>query len=119
MKTYTVELNELEIAALVVFAGYVSGKDDRGTFRETLSNARDMMRRVSGIDWDNSCWYENFKKANPDFSLSGGFGASPLVEKVRLNGAHTATVTKDGIKVGCHTFPLSVIEDLVKARDSL
>lgn len=37
-------------------------------------------------------------------------------ESVKLNDKHTAIVTKDGVKVGCQDFPLSVIDDLVEAK---
>ena len=39
-------------------------------------------------------------------------GTSP---QVVLNNEHTAEVTPDGIKVGCQTFPLSIVDDLVRA----
>lgn len=39
----------------------------------------------------------------------------PLIIKVKLNDGHTALVSKDGIKVGCQTFPLSIATELVAA----
>lgn len=38
---------------------------------------------------------------------------------VELNSSHVAIVTKDKIKVGCQTFPLSIVDDLAKAIASL
>lgn len=35
---------------------------------------------------------------------------------VKLNSEYSAIVTKDGIEVGCQKFPLTVIDDLVKAK---
>ena len=43
----------------------------------------------------------------------------PQEIKVVLNIQYTATVTKDGVKVGCQEFPLEIIEDLKKAKDEL
>lgn len=37
-------------------------------------------------------------------------------ESVKLNDKHTAIVAKDGVKVGCQSFPLSVIDDLAEAK---
>lgn len=34
---------------------------------------------------------------------------------IKLNNEYDATVSKDGIKVGCQTFPLSIVEDLATA----
>lgn len=45
--------------------------------------------------------------------------AKPNLVSVVLNSSHTAKVTKDNIEVGCQTFPISVLDELVKARDSL
>lgn len=39
--------------------------------------------------------------------------------KVNLNSEYTAYVSKDGIKVGCQIFPLSILDELVKARDKI
>ena len=38
---------------------------------------------------------------------------------VKLNNKYTAVVEKDKIKVDCQYFPISVIDELVNARDSL
>ncbi len=38
---------------------------------------------------------------------------------VKLNDDYTAILSHDGIKVGCQTFPLSVIDELVKAKKLL
>lgn len=39
----------------------------------------------------------------------------PKSAKVKLNENHAAIVTKDSIKVGCQTFPVSIIQDLADA----
>ncbi len=39
--------------------------------------------------------------------------------EVVLNKNHKAVVSEDGIVVGCQTFPLSIVDDLQKAIDSL
>ena len=36
-------------------------------------------------------------------------------EHIKINGDYTAIVSTEGIKVGCQTFPLSVIDELAKA----
>lgn len=47
----------------------------------------------------------------------------PLVKpqsvQVKLNDGHTAEVTKEGIKVGCTTFPLSVVAELAAAVEKI
>lgn len=40
----------------------------------------------------------------------------PKSVTIALNSEYKATVEPDGITVGCQTFPLSVIDELVKAR---
>jgi hypothetical protein len=40
---------------------------------------------------------------------------STLVIKVKLNDSYTADVSKEGIQVGCQTFPLSIIQELSAA----
>jgi hypothetical protein len=37
-------------------------------------------------------------------------------KQVKLNNEYTAIVTKNGIDVGCINLPLSIIDDLIKAR---
>lgn len=37
------------------------------------------------------------------------------VVEVKLNASYTASVSRDGIKVGCQTFPLSILDALNKA----
>jgi hypothetical protein len=39
--------------------------------------------------------------------------------EVKLNDNYTAIVTKDGIKVGCQTFPLSIAHDLINKVNEL
>jgi len=39
-----------------------------------------------------------------------------VIEKVKLNDDYTAEVSKDGVKVGCQKFPLSIIDDLSAAK---
>lgn len=46
------------------------------------------------------------------------FDSRPIVE-VRLNADYLATVSCDGIKVGCQTFPLSVAQELLNAVESI
>lgn len=38
---------------------------------------------------------------------------------VTLNASYTEEVTEDGVKVGCQTFPLDIIDKLVDARKQL
>lgn len=41
---------------------------------------------------------------------------NPPIE-VKLNASYTAKVTETDITVGCQTFPIAIIDALVKARD--
>lgn len=43
----------------------------------------------------------------------------PKNQSVKLNSEHTAVITSKEITVGCQTFPLSIIDDLVRARDKV
>lgn len=43
----------------------------------------------------------------------------PASVSVQLNNSHTATVSKDTIKVGCQEFPIDVIEKLIDAKNQL
>jgi len=45
----------------------------------------------------------------------------PPVESVtvKLNDVYTVEVTKNSITVGCQTFPVSILEDLIKAHKQL
>jgi hypothetical protein len=47
------------------------------------------------------------------------FVAQPKSIKVQLNSEYVATVTKTEIKVGCQTFPVSIIKDLSRAYNDL
>lgn len=38
---------------------------------------------------------------------------------VELNSTHTAVVSKDTIVVGCQTFPISILDKLIEARDAI
>lgn len=41
------------------------------------------------------------------------------VIKIKLNDTHEAEISNNGIKVGCQTFPLDIIDELVEARKQL
>jgi hypothetical protein len=43
----------------------------------------------------------------------------PVQAKVKLNGEYEAIVTATEVKVGCQTFPASIIQELVEAHKSL
>jgi len=43
------------------------------------------------------------------------FASDSDVVKIQLNSDYTAEVSKDGIKVGCQTFPLEVVKQLAAA----
>jgi hypothetical protein len=47
------------------------------------------------------------------------FVAQPKSINVQLNSEYVATVTKTEIKVGCQTFPVSIIKDLSRAYNDL
>jgi hypothetical protein len=53
-------------------------------------------------------WPENAKEITEE-----ALRAAPV--SVILNTSHTAIVSKDGITVGCQTFPLSIVEALAQA----
>jgi hypothetical protein len=58
----------------------------------------------------------------PDIELHDIFSGwldRPTSVEVPLNTEHKAVVSADGIKVGCQTFKLDVIDALVKARDEI
>lgn len=38
---------------------------------------------------------------------------------VKLNGSYTATVSKGSVKVGCQTFPIEKIQDIIDAHNKL
>ena len=44
---------------------------------------------------------------------------TPEEIKVELNSEYTAIVTKEGVKVGCQSFPTSKIRELAKALDEV
>lgn len=43
----------------------------------------------------------------------------PEVETVVLSPQYTAEISLDGIKVGCQTFPLSIIDLLMEAKNKI
>ena len=45
--------------------------------------------------------------------------SKPESIKVKLNSEYEAVVSKNEVKVGCQTFPISIIQDLVNAKDEL
>jgi hypothetical protein len=54
-----------------------------------------------------------------EFALKMMGLGKPTSYKVKLNDNHEAVVTKDSIKVGCQTFPHSVVEELKAAIEKL
>jgi 5'(3')-deoxyribonucleotidase len=54
-----------------------------------------------------------------EFALKMMGLGKPISYKVKLNDNHEAVVTKDSIKVGCQTFPHSVVEELKAAIEKL
>jgi hypothetical protein len=59
--------------------------------------------------------------------ISGGNFANPVMSvkikpdsvKIKLNDTYDADVTKDTIVVGCQTYPISILDELIAARKSL
>lgn len=43
----------------------------------------------------------------------------PPFKMVELNSTYTAKVTKDTIEVGCQTFPISILDELIAAHESI
>ena len=54
-----------------------------------------------------------------EFALKMMGLGKPTSYKVKLNDNHEAVVTKDSIKVGCQTFPHSIVEELKAAIEKL
>jgi len=65
----------------------------------------------SGFQLSNRYWY-------PFFVLGVTKGAKTTT-KVVLNDTYTAEVSEKEVKVGCQTFPYSVIKKIVAAHDKL
>lgn len=61
---------------------------------------------------------QNFEFADISKAIEA-LKSSPGVIEVVLNDEYTAEVSNAGVKVGCQTFPLSVIDDLSKAKSQL
>ncbi len=55
---------------------------------------------------------------NETLFCDGSFEEVKDVE-VKLNSSYTATISNSGIRVGCQTFPLDIIDKLVEARKQL
>lgn len=110
-KTYTIELTELEAKVLCALGGNTAGGE--GTLGHVLNRFYYHFKGnpgfkefVSQLDGDEG----------EDLIYDMGFVKLPtLSPSVTLNSSHTAVVTPKGIKVGCQTFPLSVVDELVKA----
>lgn len=115
-KTYTVELTELEAAAVTLLSGFISGNQADGTFRHAYESVDSKLKSVGVPDYRQTPWYSGFKEENGSLNIKGGFKSASLIQ---LNSDYTAEVTPEGIKVGCQTFPLSVIDLLVAARNKI
>ena len=64
--------------------------------------------------------YQIQKKCGPAITLSDFLKLQvEVVVEVVLNDKYTAQVSKDGINVGCTSFPLSVIDKLVEALNKV
>lgn len=117
-KMYTVELTELEAAAVALLSGFIHGSDAAGTLRYHYESAARKINEAGGPCYDEgNPWFEEFRDS--DYNIPGGFRVAPVTPKVPLNSNYTAEVTPEGIKVGCQTFPLSVIDLLVAARNKI
>lgn len=64
-------------------------------------------------------YYDFYYPESKTISTEDLFTCIPSQVEVRLNDQYTAILSDDGIKVGCQTFPLSVIDELVKAKQEL
>jgi hypothetical protein len=62
---------------------------------------------------------------NPNNSCVYPFFVLKIVKKatkevtIKLNSEYSAIISEDGITVGCQKFPLSIIDDLAKAKKEI
>jgi hypothetical protein len=49
----------------------------------------------------------------------GDVTLSPTTMSVKLNDDYTAVISKDEIQVGCQTFPISILDELLNAHKSI
>ncbi len=65
---------------------------------------------------DSHSYFINFKDLH---KFDEWFESIDHEETVVLNDSYSAVVTRNGIKVGCQTFPLSIVAELQKAVDKV
>lgn len=53
------------------------------------------------------------------YSIEEALKIKASTRRVKLNDSYQATVSKTEIKVGCQTFPVSVLKELMKAVEEL
>jgi hypothetical protein len=63
----------------------------------------------------------SYATAEDVFKATKDGGCLPLSrwKSIELNSSHVAEVSKDGIRVGCQTFPLDVAQKLVDAVNKI
>lgn len=71
-----------------------------------------------GLAGKGDDYFPNTRMLTEVLELWDKYCQLPKPVKVKLNDTYTATVTADTIEVGCQKFPIGVLDELIKARDS-
>jgi hypothetical protein len=77
-------------------------------------------KRTSGVNAEETSRFS--KEVSFEEIMEKGLEAVPdtlASIEVKLNGEYTAIVSEGGIEVGCQNFPLTIIDELVKARKKI
>jgi hypothetical protein len=122
-----VKTNEWPFILTTLYALGYAGKKSIGGSKETLEEAKKSFlgHRFLFIEKGkhlNAGLYENGHKRLETFGeLINEIQKQEalVVITVKLNDEYSAEVSKTGVKVGCQTFPLEVIDELAKVKKSL
>ena len=113
--------NNTECLAALLLLSKLSGKEINETSLDAAINNRsfydfvaiiggNVVRKEHSFDAKKVISFEEIGKLEEIINLK---------VEVKLNSTYTAIVTNDTVEVGCQKFPISIIDELVKARKTV
>jgi len=118
---YTEIETPAQLAAIKAFAEALKLNVCYG-FRESLTDAVGIASSRFRLDYSSRAFWESVdavKLSFEEFLRLLTTWSIPTEEVVPLNASYSAVVSASGIKVGCQTFSLDVVEKLAEAKKNL
>lgn len=114
---------------IILAKSYIGKTVASGCIKYAISKVNVVLTESEAINLGIASYYvlDDISKNGFSVVVSDVSHANPVLsvelsiefEKVKLNDSYTAEVFKDKLVVGCQTFPISILDELVKAHKSL